>query len=774
MYKSIKMLSAHGLLMGAIGKVGGITVIGCVGAGYAGMSNASGESMAPGAAGGALEEVVVTARKREERLQDIPIAVTALAENDLIQRGVTGVAELSKSVPNFTVDSQSSVGGMGMRGIVNVTRNIGFESGMGVYVDEVYVGRPAAFNKNLVDIAQVEVLRGPQGTLFGRNTIAGAINITTKNPGDELEGNIRTTFANHDSSRISAAVSGPIIENTLYGRLSVLLDNREDDYIENSAGPDIGSVRERGFRGKLRWVPRDDLEIALTVDSTTTEGASNVFELSEIGPEAPPGFSIPTPEMRQPNVTQQDFMSRDDRDTRSGSLRGIWDIADDLTLVSVTAYNEVNFEVLSDNDSRGVSLSHSSFNDDSRQFSQEFRLQGVLSERWDYTAGLFYLDQKASAERSSTATAPMNPLTGDPLTRAQLGPFFPLFVVGETNNAGNTVAPIGNISSSAEVRTEALAIFASSDFDLAENLTLNTGLRYTKEEKSLDFIQDNTSFTLHPDVVSRPGIDDGAWSGNLSLTYILDQTTLYGSISRGYKSGGFNPDIVPSGDEIVFDSETVWSYEAGLKAELADGRARVNAAVFLTDYDDLQVQRLAYTPVGKGFAITNADQAEIWGVELEALFVPVNGLTLGASIGYTDPIYKEFKECASGPGGSNAIDCDGNQLNNASKLNASAAVQYLFSIGDPGQVYVRADWSYRDEVFIEPTNTGRTRVDSRELVDARAGFYSSDQKWELAIWGKNLADKEYVHTVFYIPTFDITSSLFDIGRTYGVDIFYNF
>lgn len=774
MHRSIRILSAHGCLMRAIGKVGGITVVGCVGAGYAGISNASEEALLAGAGSRALEEVVVTARKREESLQDIPIAVTALSESELIRKGVTGVVDLSKSVPNFTVESQGSVGGMGMRGIVNITRNIGFESGMGVYVDEVYVGRPAAFNKNLVDIAQVEVLRGPQGTLFGRNTIAGAVNITTKKPGDDVEGNIRTTFANYDSSRLSAAVSGPIVENTLYGRLSVLLDNRNDDYIENHSGQDLGSVKEQGFRGKLRWVPRDDFEIGLNVESTTTEGSANVFELTDIGPTAPPGFSVPTPEMRQPNVTQQDFIPKDDKDIRSVSLRGVWDISNDLSLISVTAYNEVDFEVLSDNDSRGTSLSHSSFNDESTQFSQEFRLQGVLSDRWDYTAGLFYLDQKASAERGSTATAPMNPVTGEPLTRAQVGPFFPLFLVGETNNANNAVLPIGTISSSADVSTEALALFASSDFDLSENLTLNTGLRYTKEKKSLDFYQDNTSFTLHPSIASRPDIDEGAWSGNISLTYILDETTLYGSISRGYKSGGFNPDILPSGDEIEFDSEAVWSYEAGVKADLAGGRARLNAAVFFTDYDDLQVQRLAYTPVGPGFAITNADQAEIWGVELEAILIPVNGLTVNASIGYNDPIYKDFKNCASGPGGSGAIDCDGNQLNNAPKLDVGASVQYLFSIGDPGEMYVRADWSYRGEVFIEPTNTERTRVDSRELLDARAGFYSGDQAWEIAIWGKNLADKQYAYTAFYIPSFDITNRLFDIGRTYGIDIFYNF
>lgn len=715
-----------------------------------------------------FDEVVVTARKIEENLMDVPIAISAVTEKELTARGVNEVADLTKSVPNFTgVASSSSIGGMGMRGIVSVTRNVGFESGMGVYVDQVYVGRPAAFNQNLADIAQVEVLRGPQGTLFGRNTIAGAINITTKKPSDEVEGRVKATAANFETYNLSASVMGPLMENSLYGKINVYSHNRNQGYVDNLAADkgDLGEDRTRGFRAGLRWEARDDLEISLDVDSMKGEGASTVFNITEVGSNAPGPFAVLPDYAGEANVTAQNEETLEERDVSGSALRLVWDINDELTLTSVTAYREVNLDLAADNDSRDLPLSSSTFLDDSSQFTQEVRLQGDIADGWDYMLGLYYLKQEASAIRATTVATP-------PFTRV-MAPLYPGFLVGEINNAGNAVQPFGVLSSDAKVDSEAYALFASSNYDLTDALTLNVGLRYTLEEKTMDFFQDNTSSTLHPQVFSTPEIDDEAWSGNLSLTYALDNMTLYGSASRGFKSGGFNPDIIPSSDEIQFGSEKVWSYEVGVKSDMADGRVRMNAALFFTDYEDLQVQRLAVTPVGPGFAITNADKAEIWGVEAEIQVRPIEGLDLSAGIGYIEPEYKKFPNCASGAGGMNPVDCDGKQLNYAAKMTGSASAQYGFSVGDAGAMYLRADWSYRDESFSEPTNVVRSRVESYDVIDVRLGFRSNDERWELALWGKNLADDEYELAILTVPSFDNTFSAYNIGRTYGVDFIYN-
>ncbi|WP_019528999.1 TonB-dependent receptor [Dasania marina] len=728
----------------------------------------------------ALEEVVVTARKREESLQDVPIAVSAFGSDQLTAMGANETVDLVNRVPNMAYDGGgNALSGMGIRGIVTTTRNIGFESGMGAYIDQVYLGRPVAFNQPLADVAQVEVLRGPQGTLFGRNTIAGAINITTKKPNhEEFEGTAKATIGNFNTVNASLFMTGPLTDD-LAGKVSVYSQERDGSAKNYFNGKDINTEDKKGIRLGLNWDASEKLELSFNADYLEQKMDRFFSELNYTPdfPFSPPAFSgdlgtlttDPYSGDAHPNQSSQDGPTFENREVGGASLHVNWMLDNGMAITSITAYRIADFDLGADDDSRPIAGSHSLFGDSSDSFTQELRLESMDNEDYNWMVGFYYLDQTAEASRATSIATPA-------------------FLVGATNVNGFTLAPIGAISSESEIDTQAVALFFNSNYHLNQDLTLSLGLRYTEESKEMDFRQVNSTFTSHPSLTTAPDIDDEAISGNIALNYTLsDNSSAYVSASRGFKSGGFNPDIVPSAD-IGFDSETVWSYELGYKADLVDGRVRVNAALFFTDYEDLQVQRLAVTDVGVGFAINNAKAAEIFGFEGEILALLTENLQVEASVGYIDSEYTDFDNCG---GDINAIDnfnsnvftgstlpinvesCNGNQLTLAPELTASAAVQYTQGVFD-GELTYRAEWGYKSETFAEPNNFERTQVDSRDVVNLRIGYLSGDQTWSVAAWGKNIGNDEYEEFTWIIPSYNNVFSTYNIGATYGVDATYHF
>ncbi len=726
-----------------------------------------------------LEEVVVTARKREETLQDVPIAVSAFGENQLEAMGANETTELVNRVPNLAYDGGgNALSGMGIRGIVTTTRNIGFESGMGVYVDQVYQGRPIAFNQTLVDVAQVEVLRGPQGTLFGRNTIAGAINISTKKPNHEaFEGKAKLSLGNHNTVNGSLYLTGPL-SDTLAGKISVFSQTRDGYAVNHFNGEKVNDDDKKGVRVGLNWLASDDVEVSFNADYMKQDMDRFFSELTAAPtfPFAPPPFTSdagaalldPYAGNDYPNESAQDGSTYENRELGGASVHVTWGLDNGMSVTSITAYRIADFDLGADDDSRPAPLSDSQFTDTSDSFTQELRLESSTGEQFNWMLGLYVLDQTADASRATTISS---------------GP-----QVGTTNINGYVLQPFGAIASESSIDTQAAAIFFNSTYDFSDALSLSVGLRYTKESKDLDFMQQNQSFTTHPDITTSLSLDDNAMSGNVALNYNLSEdSSVYVSVARGFKSGGFNPDIVPSND-IAFDSETVLSYEAGYKADLADGRVRVNGAVFFTDYSDLQVQRLAITNVGTGFAISNANSAEIKGFEGEIIALVTEGLQLEASVGYADSEYTDFDNCGGTAdaisnfnsnifGGTNLPieleSCNGNQLVLAPKVTGSAAAQYSHSLGD-GEMTYRLEWGYKGETYAEPNNFDRTHVASHDVTNVRIGYVSADDSWSMAAWGKNITDDEYEEFTWLIPSFNNVFSTYNIGATYGVDVVYNF
>lgn len=695
-----------------------------------------------------IEEVVVYARKRQERAQDIPIAITALGEAKIEALGATSFDELIGNVPNLFADLTGyGTSSWGLRGIVSLTRNAGQESGLGVYIDGVYVGRPASFNFPLSDIEQVEVLRGPQGSLFGRNTIGGAINATTKKPGEEMAGNIKATLGNYSKTDFEADISGPLVEGVLSGKISAFLYQR-DGYVDNLFDNDEYMDGDRvGGRFGLYWTASDNFEVVLSgdylkVDNQQLFGIPLEPQLNNIVP----GWY----QSDRFDVNQND-PNKEEIDSGGASLTINWELDSGFSITSITAKRISDFEQISDDDAGPITLTHSHFKDESEIFSQELRLASPTNGRFDYLVGLFYLDQEITADRDT----PVLP--------------FPDNFVG--------------ISSDTKVTSEAWAIFGSANLYLTDALRLTLGLRYTDEEKESQFSQVENAGLGFPTVSFSPKQQDDAFSGDVSLAYAVDDNAnIYGSIRKGVKSGGFQTDIITfmTEDFFVFGPEEAVSYELGVKGAFFDRTLMVNAALFRTDYTDVQVS----APIGLGFTTLNAAEAEINGFELEVEWRATENLSLAVSMGLLDHEYTKYENCLAGSG-IGLDDCSGNDLQLVPDWTASANLDYRFPLSDGAALEFHVDWNARDEYFVDPSNDPDRLVEDRGLVNARIGYVAADESYSIYLWGKNLADEEYdtVRWKYPVtplvfggldPTITGLNRLVGAPRMYGIEVAYRF
>lgn len=693
-----------------------------------------------------LEEVLVVARKREENPRDVPISLTVIDSSLIEQQTATALKDVLGNIPNASLDVVgNSFSSWGMRGIVSQTRNAGQESGLGVYVDRVYLGRPAGFNVPLSDISQIEVLRGPQGSLFGRNTIAGALNITTQRPDENIGGYLQGSFGNFSRRDLQAGISGPISDDVLSAKLSVFSFQR-DGYVDNIFfnGADLQSDDRIGGRGAFYWTPTDELEFTLSADymeqdNTLLAGITLEPQLNNFVP----GWYLP-----ETNKVNQNDPGYDQIETGGVSIVVDWNLSEEMVFTSITSFRYTDVETLVDDDSGPITLTWSNFMDDSDTFTQEFLFHNAVSDKMDYVLGFYYLDLDVSSDRVT-------------------GLFMPY--------PNGTLA----ITSDSVVETESWAIFGSADYELTESLNLSVGLRYTDEEKSSQFTQTENGGLGFPNVSFDSSINDDAFSGDISLTWSMsDSTNLYGSIRKGFKSGGFQTDIINFSTEelFVFDPEEAVSYELGLKGIYLDRRLTVDLAVFRTDYDDMQVGQL----VGLGFTTTNAGQSEISGLEFQLGFQATDTLKFGLTAGLLDTEYSKFDNC-SGPD----TTCAGNSLQYAPDSTASVDAAYIFPFSNGSALDFYLSANYRDSYFLTPVNDPQLKISERTLVDGKITFTTTNGDWALSLWGRNLGDKSWDVTRWKYPVTVVAFGAFDPSitglqhtpaepRTYGVEVIYRF
>ena len=705
----------------------------------------------------ALEEIVVTVRKREENLQEVPISISAYNAALLANKGVTRLRDLEFSVPNMTfTDQGNAFGGFGIRGIYTLVRSIGVESGVSVYVDGVYQGRNSNANIDVIDVERIEVLKGPQGTLFGRNTISGAVNIITKQPSDEFEGKVKASYGNLDRIGVNLSLSGPIVKDTLYASFTGSHYER-DGFTQNLFnGQDLDNEDRQSGRLNLHYLPNEDLEINFSLDGFKDRGDTprGGYLISNT-PGRFWGVDAEFAQTSDPRVTSLDNApSRgigifEERDIWGTSLSANYSLDNGYTLTSITSYREGDFETASDFDGTGAEVAGGTTGSDSNQFTQELRISspdsmkfGSLPGDFDYVAGFYYLYQDTSAFLLGTigagclqSTCPRSSLPGP-----------------------STFGPLST------VKTNSWAIYLNTSWHLTERLTFTAGLRYTSEDKDLDFRQEPAVLIGIP-AIPQIALEtsDTDVSPMFSVSYqLMDDVNVYGTISRGFKSAGFNADVVGNAN-LAFNSETVTSYELGFKSLLLDRRVKLNGAVFFQDYEDLQVQQF----IGPVQQVTNAAQAEIFGleVELDARLTDYLDITFG--MGYVDAEFEDFP--GANPAGDNFA---GNKLQAAPKLTGNAALQYTNRINATTELLVRGEWTFRGEQFFQVDNAPFTRQGGYSLFNARAGLSFMDGKYALALFADNISDKVYgTNRLGFLGT---QLGHWGAPRTYGAEVSISF
>jgi len=721
-----------------------------------------------------VEELVVTAQKREQRLIDVPLAITAFSEEDLKDASFSELGDIGGLTANLlTLGTGSSTGQpiFVIRGVTSQSGgNSGFSPPLGVYVDEVFMGRDRAFNQILNDIAQIEVLKGPQGTLFGRNTTGGAISLTTRKPTNAFDFRGDLTYGVDNLTQARVSVGGPIQQDVLLGQLS-LVYRSQDGYLKNpTLGTTLNDSKESGGRGILVINPAGNLSVTLSADYYTLDNNPAMETVASVLPVA---FPI-VPDDR---IVYLDSPESFTRDMWGTAATVNYDLAN-ARFTSITAYRAFESEQIDDSDGKPTFEFNTGRDESSEMFTQEFRLASTGDQSLDWLVGAYYLWENVDSVRLS-----------------EIGSGFPTFILAPALGGLLSPIPVGQseqATTTGSMETTSLAAFGHIDYDLSERLTLGVGLRYTHEEKegvfeqSLDRLVPATLTLFPPPAIppiNLPGtilpilftptpptteaFTDESWSYDVNLSYEFAPTVVgYARYSRGYKAGGFNLDVISPpntiANQFAFQAESVDNYEVGLKMRLFDNRLSLEAAAFHLKFSDKQERIVNLS----SFFITNAAAAEITGGEIQFTARPTDQLTIFGNIGVLDSEFTDFPASPTVP------DLTGFELPFSPEMSGSLNIQYDFPIGETFKGMARVGADYVSDFFTETDNSQNTKQEAVTLVNARVGIGRADGRYGIHLWGRNLTDETILGTGTDVIT--ITTRSINRGREWGLEFSFEF
>ncbi|MGI9289510.1 MAG: TonB-dependent receptor [Pseudomonadales bacterium] len=764
-----------------------------------------------------LEEVIVTTQKREQSLQDVAISVSVVGGDVLRDANLNSLNDMQVMVPNFKMTDNNVVATwIYIRGIGSGS-NDGFEQSVGLFVDEIYGGRGRQFRAPFLDIERVEVLRGPQGALFGKNTIAGAVNITTARPSDELEGYVEGIYEpDANEQRLTGVISGAI-SDAATGRVAATW-SENDGFLENSfpgANENAFAEEELVMRGWLQFDLNENATLALKYEEGQFDrtGMNTQISLS------PAGF-VPTFTAADPafNDTLDDEVSFggtpvsggfsgedafDNTDTTNFLARLDYELGEYI-LSYIGGYSQFEFERMLDTDFSPVNLLITyTPNDEFEQTSHEFRLVSPPGENFDWIAGAYYQDSDYKTARqnflngatfSSALQTRTQVLANQPLTTPTDcttldsifgptlagGPAALAPILGDVNNPsrGGVLVSLactlsGNSAADYEQNNETLSFYAEGTWHLNDRLHASLGLRWTDDKKTGDqnfVLLDPTGVardvnTADP-IVQNALLANSIFFGNAIHQFssdrdetnlsaagkvswdVADTGTLYLSVAQGFKAGGFN--VQQTGDDFnnfEFEDETALTVEVGGKFSLAGGAARLNFAVFNTQYDDLQVSIFN----GVSFDVQNAAEVTSRGIELDGTWMLNEQLTIGGALAYLDSSYDSFPNAPClAPDETRARvaglppcfqDLGGVNTNFAPEYSGNLYIDWRLPLGDSFLVSTRLAVVFTDESTFAGDNDPQESVDANTVIDGRLAIGAPDGQWEIALVGKNLTDE---------------------------------
>lgn len=738
-----------------------------------------------------LNVIVVTAQKREEGLQDTPIAITAVSGEALTARGAEDISNLQSITPNLVFDTTAPVSGVSsgaivfIRGVGQTDFQLTTDPGVGTYVDGVYISRSVGGVLDVLDLERVEVLRGPQGTLFGRNTIGGAISLVTKRPASNFGIRAEATAGSRELFSGFVALDAPISDSI---RTKLVASYRsQDGYVEGlSDGRRLGDTDRFSIRGVIEADLTDYLLMTVTGDYSKIDeqnAASKLVGISTAAPGSPTRtdliFDRDTGNVITRDVTippgpptltflqnlVEPFDERyitPDLDTTfasgpNGTELDIWGTSLTLALnlgfgelKSITAYRETDGAFARDADGSPLAVTHTNnFDYFQEQFSQELQLTGSLfDDRVKFATGLYYFDES-----------------------------------GRDNLTVDLPVLFGTVNNFASVENTSYAVYAQATVEVAPSLNVTGGIRYTEDEKTYTVPQDGGAILNGPAEVFGPvgtftpffpagtaeqSFDNVSIKGVIDYTF-ADGTLIYGSYSEGFKSGGFNTRyLVPVPSVVAFDPELLTTYEAGLKFEGLDRTLRANAAVFFSEYEDIQL--VVYE---SGAPITqNAGSADIWGFELELSALPLDSLELGFSAGYTNAEYQSVTPLNPAVSADQQVRID-NDLPNTPEWSLNGYAAHTLEIGNSGEIHSRVDWAYSSRIENDAVNSIFLSQPNYHLVDASIGYHA-DAGWSIIGWVKNLTDERYIVSGDSNFGIGFHEANFNEPREWGVTIRYEY
>tara|TARA_R110002110_G_scaffold205066_1_gene416764 strand:+ start:168060 stop:170204 length:2145 start_codon:yes stop_codon:yes gene_type:complete len=672
---------------------------------------------APGIkAQGKLEEILVTAQKREELLRDVPISISVVQGATVEDFSIQDFEELQAYVPNLFINDTPANNSAFIRGIGTSGNVLAFESSVALFVDGIYAGRNRAFHNPYLDLQRVEVLRGPQGALFGRNTAAGAISVVTQRPTEEFFASVQGEYEfEYESYNITGILSGPV-SDTLRLRLATKYADNEG-YVENTELDRMEpSNKEWQIRVGAEWQPTDSINAFFKAEMSENDITGMPFELVLDGGD--PDYKKDSDDGFDPIV---------DESENQNFLAHIDFALGEHTLTSITGYSafEYNnsFNIQATGPARLVTYGEEDFD----QFSQELRLLSPAGQTFEYIVGAYYGDEQSDIFRRSTTDVPFTP-----------------------------ARPEGITLRSYEQSTETLSLFAQGSWNVTDKLKATAGIRWTDVKKDGDLERDVIGFA--PGALNTPlsaSQSKDNYDPSFNVTYDLtDNVRIYASYATGSKGGGFNgasSDLV--GEAYEYGPEKSENIELGIKASWDS--VYVNFVLFDTDYEDLQQSSLDITTAGAGsFITTNAAEANSKGVEMEAGWAPTEWLQLSASAAYLDAEYTDYPgaKCPFGDPGFNTRNCATNiagfPLTNAPEWSGSLVASVNVPVTDQLNMVGGFTATYQDDIFYQPSYNPLEEQEAYWLTNARIGIAQSDNDWSVTLLVKNLFDEEYSSLIY--------------------------
>lgn len=719
-----------------------------------------------------LDDIVVTAQKKSENAQDVPISIAAFSGNALAELGINESDQLGQFVPGLEIATSSGKNSqliLFLRGAGLSDFNNNNAGPIGIYSDEVYISSPILTSFQFFDTERLEVLKGPQGTLYGRNTTGGAVKFITNKPTEELSFSGRAGYESFNTIDLEAAVSGPLSE-TVRGRVAVS-KNTSDGPVKNLlTGGDENGNDSLFWRGMLDFDVTENLFVRANVHGASVDSRAFKFNHFGAGPGGANALGYIAPQDPFEGEYNQD--GNVDTDSIGGYVEAKYDFGG-MELTSITAYDEADSFIPEETDGAPLNIINIDYGVKSETLSQELRLTGDAGSA-NWLLGGFYLTESLDQNQSIDLFNDIRALTGglaDPFGIATDG------------------APVLFARTLNEQDTESYALFGQVDFDVTDRLTLTAGARYTKETRDFSasaVLEDETGYIF-------PGEDDPLPAGtiplysfpDLSLSNdavswragadysVNDNILLFASAARGFKSGGFNGgflslDAAESAVQVQpYEPEFLTAYELGIKSDLLSNRLRFNASVFLNDFKDLQVFTLVNTGALPIQVLDNSSDAEVFGVEFDATFYPAENFLLNLSASFLDSELKDFVAAGGG-------DFSGNTIANTPKRSISGLARYDHDLGSSGSLFAQGSFAYKSEVFFTTDNNPIASQSAYTLVNARLGYEPQSANWGLAVYAKNLGDEAYLTKVTDLSDFGIFTRTYGDPRAYGVELTFDF